>query len=477
MAGLALAFGDEACAEALSDENLLAAMARFEGALARASARAGIVPATEAQAIADVCARARFDATALARAARPAGTLAIPFVKELTAQVAKVSPEAARHVHFGATSQDVVDTSLVLCLIPAAQRIASLLQRLGDAAAALARDHARTPTAARTLLQPAIPVPFCWKAAGWLSLATRARAQFGAAARAAAVLQFGGAGGTLSAYADKGDLVAAALAEELGLARVDITWHGARDRFARLGSECAIAAGTAAKIARDVSLLMQPEVGEAFEPAGPGRGGSSSMPHKRNPVGCLAALEAAHRAPGLAATLLAQLAPEHERGLGQWQGQWLTLRELFGATAGALAAMAEVLEGLQVDAAAMRANLARTRGLVYSENLSVRLSASLGKAAAHALTETLCAAAARDGMELLEAARREPQVGAAIGPAELAQLFEPERNFGAAAAMIERALAAWKTPVQETSAGLPPPGSGEPGGTAESAAGAKTGSR
>jgi 3-carboxy-cis,cis-muconate cycloisomerase len=443
VADLQRMFWDEPCAEELSDARLLAAMARFEAALARASARVGLVPAAEAGTIAEICARAEFDAAQLARAARRAGTLAIPFVKRLTEQVAAVSLEAARHVHFGATSQDVIDTGAVLCLGPAAARVLALLERLGEAAAALARKHVATPTVARTLLQPAIPMPFGCKAAAWLAPLARSYACLGAAARAACTLQFGGAGGTLSAYGDQGEALSAALAAELALPRPEIPWHSARDAFARLGAEAAILAGAAGKIARDVALLMQPEVGEALEPAGEGRGGSSAMPHKRNPVGCHAALEAAQRAPGLAATLFAQLTPEHERGLGQWRGQWLTLRELLASTAGALAAMAEVLEGLEVNPAAMRANLERSRGLVYSEAVAARLARALGKSAAHALTEKLCARALEQGSSLREALRADPQASALLGEEELERLFQPERAFGAAPAMIERALAAW----------------------------------
>jgi 3-carboxy-cis,cis-muconate cycloisomerase len=357
MAGLELIFADEACARALSDERLLTAMARFEGALAMASAGANLVPHEDAKVIARICETARFDATALARAARRAGTLAIPFVKELTAQVAAVSPQAARHVHAGATSQDVIDTGVVLCVRSAAQRIVELALRLGDAAAALARRHENTPTAGRTLLQPALPVPFGFKAAVWLSMLARSLEAFRAAARGACALQFGGPAGTLSAYGAQAGAVEAALAEELRLPRTAAPWHSARDAIARFGAETAILTGAAGKVARDVSLLMQPEIGEVSEAA---PGGSSSMPHKRNPSGSLLALEAAQRAPGLAATLLGQLTPEHERGIGQWQSQWFTLRELACAASSALAAMAEVLEGLQVDAAAMRANLDRS---------------------------------------------------------------------------------------------------------------------
>ncbi|HEU5176698.1 MAG TPA: lyase family protein [Burkholderiales bacterium] len=353
---LELLFADAQCAAALSDDKLLAAMARFEGALARACARQGSLPAAHADIIARVCERARFDAAALAHEGR-AGTLAIPFVKQLTAQVASVSPEAARHVHAGATSQDVIDSAAVLCLKPACARIDELTLRLGNAAAELARRHADTPIAARTLLQPALPVTFGWKAAVWLSMLARSLAGTRTAAAGALLLQFGGPSGTLSSFGEQGPALAAALARELGLPASLIPWHSARDRFARLGAELAILAGAAGKIGRDVSLLMQPEVGEAAEGAKAGRGGSSSMPHKRNPALSMLALEAAQRAPGLAATLLSQLTPEHERGLGQWQSQWFTLRELACATASGTAAMGDALEGLEVNAPTMLANL------------------------------------------------------------------------------------------------------------------------
>src|SRR5258706_10869873 len=266
MSDLALIFADEACAEALTDARLLAAMARFEGALALASARVGIVPAAEAEVIARVCERATFDIAALARAARRAGALAIPFVRNLTAQVATAAPEAARYVHFGATSQDVTDTAVALCLRDALARVDAVGLRLGDGASAIVHAHLRTPTVARTLLQPALPIPFAFKAAVWLSLATRALAGVRAEAQAACVLQFGGAGGTLSAFGEHGEAVATELARHLGLPRAAITSHSARDGVARLGAASAIMAGAAGKIARDGTLLMPPEIGEAFEP-------------------------------------------------------------------------------------------------------------------------------------------------------------------------------------------------------------------
>jgi len=442
MPALQTMFWDEACAEALSDARLLAAMARFEGALAKASVGAGLVPADAAETIARVAAGAKFDADAIGKAARHSATIAIPFVKSLTEQVAAVSADAARYVHFGATSQDVVETGVVLCLGPASERVISLAKRAGDAVAAIARRHAKTPMVARTLLQPAIPVSFGWKAAVWLSAITHARAGFSSAAANVRRLQFGGAGGTLSSYGPHGEAIAGALAGDLGLARAVITWHSVRDGFARLGSETAILAGATGKIARDIALLMQPEIGEVSEPQGAGRGGSSAMPHKRNPVGCVAALEAAQRAPHLAAALLSQLSPEHERGLGHWQGQWFTLRDLYCSTASALAAMAEVLEGLVVDERAMRANLDRSRGLVFSENVSLQLSRTLGRQAAHALTEKLCETAVREGRTLAEVLRTDA-AGKSMPAQELDALFDPQNCFGSAPAMIERALAEW----------------------------------
>ena len=251
-------------------------------------------------------------------------------MRELTRQV---PGEAARYVHLGATSQDVIDTAIVLCVNKASQRILEPTARR-NAAASIAERHRDTPMVARTLLQPATPVPFGWKAAVWLSLAARAYRAFGRAGQDAAVLQFGGAAGTLAAFGAEADAVADTPPDLGSAPPADHLAQRARSlRSPRCGSRDSRRCG--GKIARDVSLLMQAEVGEAFEPAAQGRGGSSAMPHKRNPAASLLALEAAQRVPGLAATLLAQLAPEHERGLGQWQSQWLTLRDLLGGAASA----------------------------------------------------------------------------------------------------------------------------------------------
>jgi 3-carboxy-cis,cis-muconate cycloisomerase len=303
------------------------------------------------------------------------------------------------------------------------ERTATLVRELGDALATLAKRNPETPMVGRTLLQPAVPIPFGWKVAMWLAPLARSLPHYRRTAAEAAVLQFGGATGTLSSLGSKGDLMATEMAHELGLGKT-VTWHSARDAFARLGAESAILAGVAAKIAGDISLAMQPEMGELREPSAPGRGGSSAMPHKRNPAACLLALEAGRRAPGLASTLLNQLQGEHERGVGQWQSQFITLRELVCATASGLAAMAEVVQGLQVHEDAMRANLERTHGLVFSEALSLRLSRA-------------------DADRLVEQAVREKKHLRDVVPAELADLFDARKSYGAAPAMMERVLADW----------------------------------
>ena len=298
-------FASPAIAACFNDAALIGGMLSFELALARAEGACGVIPATAAARIDTVGNAAKFDIDALVTEARRAGTLAIPFVRHLTAQVAQADAEASRYVHWGATSQDVLDTALVLCAREASRRLLDEWDRLGDALAALADAHRATPTVARTLLQPATPVPFGFKVAVWLDAVTRTRLALQRASHDSAVLQFGGASGVLAPLGAQGPQVAARLALELDLATTATPWHGVRDSVARLGAELGIACEVTAKVALDIALLMQPEIGEASEPAGEGRGGSSALPHKRNPVGSMFAREAGLRAPGLVANLVA----------------------------------------------------------------------------------------------------------------------------------------------------------------------------
>jgi 3-carboxy-cis,cis-muconate cycloisomerase len=339
------------------DAAVLRAALDFETALARAQAAEGLVSREAADAVARAC-KDPPSIAPLAAAAAHAGTLAIPLVAELRARVAADHPEAASRVHFGATSQDVADTVLVLQAKAGCGLILRDAARLTATLAELASAHRDTPMLGRTLLQPAQPITFGLKAAGWLLAVDGAARRLEREAEAALVLQFGGAAGTLDRLDGRGAGVSARLAEALGLASPVIPWHGRREALAGLASALAILTGSLAKIARDVSLLAQGEVGEASEPLVEGRGGSSAMPHKRNPTGCQIALSAATRAPHLAATLLSALPQEHERGLGGWQAEAPVLADLFAVAHGALAAMLGVVEGLEVHTGRMAANLA-----------------------------------------------------------------------------------------------------------------------
>jgi len=452
-------FSCDAVSQHFSDDALLAAMARFEAALSQAQADVGLIPPACADSIARACARIGnasaklegFDAGALADDARRAGTLAIPFVKALTQAVARDDAAAARWVHWGATSQDVLDTALTLQIVSAGAALQALLVQAGDQLAALAHAHRTTMMTGRTLLQAATPISFGWKAACWLSPLPRLRRSLALALHDAAVLQLGGAAGARAALGGQGDAVAAAMAARLALDDPAISWHGSRDRIARLGSELALVAGSMARIGRDLSLLMQSEVGEVFEPHGDGsdgRGGSSAMPHKRNPVAAMLALQAGLRAPGLASTLLGQQAGDHERGLGTWQGDWWTIAALFECAGSAVQAIGEALDGLRVEPAAMLANLERTRGFVYAEGVTLALAARLGKPAAQALMETLCRDAIDRGLTLddalAQARTHDAALAAALPPQQLAGLFDPQLAIGDAQAMIDRTIADWR---------------------------------
>jgi 3-carboxy-cis,cis-muconate cycloisomerase len=332
------------------DAALLRAACRFEAALANAQAAHGILSRDEADAIIRACAAPDIDIPALAEAAAHAGTLAIPLVAWLRAR-------GAAKIHLGSTSQDLADTALMLQSAEAATLMGRDLQRLAAAAAALAATHASTPMLGRTLLQPALPITFGLKAASWTLSIDAALNRFRRECSQGLMLQFGGAAGTRAGLDSRADAIALHMAHELGLACPILPWHARRDAVAGLAAALAIASGAIGKIARDISLLAQAEVAEAFEPREPGRGGSSAMAHKRNPTGCQVALSAHLRAPGLAATIFAAMPQEHERGLGGWQAEGAVLADLFCLAHGAVAAMIVVLEELDVDTARMAANL------------------------------------------------------------------------------------------------------------------------
>jgi 3-carboxy-cis,cis-muconate cycloisomerase len=412
--------------DAFSDAALLGAMVRFEAALARAEARAGVIPEHAARAIASIGPEA-FDVKAIADGARRSATPAIPFVEMLARAVAALDPNAASFVHRGATSQDVTDTALVLCLRRARASLEASHARIAAALGRLSNDHAGTVMLARTLLQPAPPTTFGLKAAGWLGSMARAHAALTDGFDRACVLQFGGASGTLAALGRDGLTVAEHLARELDLPLPDAPWHTHRDRLASLVACCGIYAGTIAKAARDIALLMQAEVAEAAEPGGT----SSTLPHKRNPAGCAIAIASASRLPGLTATYLAGMSQEHERGVGGGQGEWATIAAAVGSTGAAAEAFAGVAEGLRVDPVRMRRAITETYGAVFAEKAMTRLAPALGRDAAARIVGEAVSAAAR-GERFLDALLANRDAAAALTDDERRTLDQPEAYLGAA---------------------------------------------
>jgi 3-carboxy-cis,cis-muconate cycloisomerase len=423
------------------DATYLQHMLGFEAALARAGAATGVIPARAADPIAKACKAGLFDLDALAEAATRSGNLAIPLVKALTAHVAKADPDAARYVHWGATSQDVIDTATMLGLRAAIDALLSDTDRAIAGFAKLAAKHRDTAMVARTWLQHALPMPFGLKLAEYAAALHRSRARLQRLRSEGLALQFGGAAGTLAALGDKGLLVADKLAQELELPLPDAPWHTHRDRIAEAASVFAILAGTCGKIARDLQLLMQTDVAEAFEPSGEGRGGSSTMPHKRNPVAAATALAAATMAPGLAATIFAAQVQDHERSAGPWHAEWPTLPMLLLVTSGALAATVDIAEGLEVDAARMRVNLEATHGLIMAEAVTMALAETIGKREAHHLVETASKKAVADNKHLRNILAKDPKVTALLSADKLAKLFDPMAYQGVSQALIDRLLA------------------------------------
>ncbi len=342
---------------AFSDGNFVAAMLRFEAELARAQAAEGLIPEAASVSIAGTCKVELFDVAKIVRDSGRAGSVAIPLVKALKESVGLFNAQAVPHVHFGSTSQDVIDSAMALVTREAITLIESDLGRAGDALLSHASRHAATPLLARTLMQPASVTSFGLKCAGWAAPLVRAQFRLRAAATRALSVQLGGAVGTLAQMKGQGAAVRRRMADALGLRDAGATWHTQRDEWVGLGCELGILAGSLGKIATDIALMGQYEVGELAEPSEPGRGGSSAMPHKRNPVASMVALAAAHRAPQQVATLLAAMPQQHERALGAWQAELAEWPRLLVSVHGSVRALAGALPGLQIDAARMRANI------------------------------------------------------------------------------------------------------------------------
>lgn len=431
----------EPLADIFADDSVLHALIQFEVALAKAEAQAGVIPRTAAKAIEAAAGSATLDLAKLSRATLRAGTPGIPISNALTEIVRRKDPIAAGFVHWGATSQDVADTALVLLLKQAQRVIANDLRSLERALRRLSSQHKKTVMLGRTLLQAAPPITFGLKVANWLSAVKRSREKLEQAFGEALILQFGGAVGTLAALGKHGPAVARALADELGLACPEAPWHTQRDRLASLMCACGVLTGSLGKMARDVALLMQNEIGEVSEPGGDGRGGSSTMPHKRNPIACAVTLAAANRVPHLVASFLSAMPQEHERGVGGWQAEWPIVATVIQATGLAAASMAEVADGLVVDPRRMRANLEATNGLIFAERAMMLLAPKLGRDAAHKVVESAVKRSVAERRSLADILARMPEVNAHLGKAALRNLEMPEEYIGSAEVFRERQIA------------------------------------
>lgn len=430
-------FGDPGVSAHFSDRSRLQAMLDVEAALAEAEADVRVIPRGAVHAIRTAAQADRFDFREIGAEAVRDGNLAIPLVRHLTQAVETLDREAARYVHWGATSQDIIDTGLVLQLQRATPAILRNLDRAVAAATGHARRHVDTVMAGRTWLQQSTPVTFGVKAAGWADALARQRSALAKALEDVRILQLGGASGTLAVLGEHGSAVADRVASLLELQVPDLPWHAHRDRLVRFACALGVTCGVAGKIGRDVSLLAQTEIGEVIE----GRvGGSSAMPHKQNPVGASIVLAAAVRAPGLVATMLAAMPQEHERGLGGWQAEWSALPELMMLTGGATRAIATVIEQLTVDAARMRRNLELTGGLVASEAVAMTLAASVGRGEAHRIVEEAVRRARESGCSFGDALATDPAVTRHLTRVDIERALSFESYVVAARALVERVV-------------------------------------
>jgi 3-carboxy-cis,cis-muconate cycloisomerase len=421
-----------------SDEHRLQLYLDIEAALARVQARLGVIPAEAAAEIARHCTIDALDLEQLARDTERIGAPVQPVVAQLTALC---RDDLGQWTHYGATTQDVMDTASVLQMRAAFALIDADLAAIADALAALARAHRDTVMAARSQLQHAIPTTFGFKMAGVLAAVLRDRTRLAQLTPRVTVGQLGGAVGTLASLGDKGPAVHDALMAELGLGTPEIAWHTARDRIAEAGGFLALVAGTCGKLARDVTLLMQTEVAEAAEAAAPGRGSSSTMPQKRNPVSSVMIQAAVPVVRQLAATLYEAMVEDHERASGAWQTEWIVVPDIFCLTAGVLAHTRALATGLSVDPTRMRENLGLTNGLVTAEAVAMGLAPTLGRAHAHHLVAEISREVLKTGRPLAELLAENAEVTRHLDRAAIERLCDPAHYTGAAGEMVDRVLA------------------------------------
>jgi 3-carboxy-cis,cis-muconate cycloisomerase len=435
----------------VDDQAWLQAMLDTEAALARAQARLGLIPRSAATSITTAAREAELDVTELARAARATANPVVAFVPAFTRAVAGLDPEAAEYVHRGSTSQDILDTATMLVTRRVLELIETDLLTVADALARLAEEHRNTILAGRTLTQHAVPVTFGLKAAGWLNLVLDALARVRPLARSLPA-ELGGAAGTLAAYGAYaaidgpcplplgGAELIAPFAEELGLAEPVTCWHTLRTPIADLGAVLQFVTGALGKFALDVQLLCRTEIAELSEPFADGRGASSAMPQKRNPVLATLILTAARQVPAHALVLAQSMLAEDERPAGAWHAEWQPLREALRLTGGAASTTAELATGLIVHPDRMAENLTRTGGAIVAERLNVVLAPRLGKARAKKLLTNVALEADDTARAFADVARENPELHEAIPADELRSLLDPAGYLGATDALVTRVL-------------------------------------
>ena len=437
-------FKTEAMRRIFSDKRRLQGMLDFEAALAKALAGVGILSPALAERIATQCRAERFDIPALSKASASAGNSAIPVIHELQRVVANECEEAARYVHFGATSQDAMDTGLVLQIREALALLEGDLADLTADLVRLAEDHKSVLMIGRTWLQHAAFTTFGIKAAGWATAVARQRERIQQLRTRCLVVQLGGPVGTLAAYGDQADRIVAMVAKNLQLGVAELPWHTHRDRLAEVATTLGLVVGTLGKLACDIALLSQSEIAEVAEPAATGRGGSSSMPQKQNPVGCAVVLAAAIRVPALVGTMLTAMPQENERGLGGWQAEWETLPQIFELTAGALAATRHVISGLCVDIDRIIDNLSAACGMLHAESVARALSLKIGRAAAHKLVARASRQADAEGRDFAAVIRDDGEIAAQLSAAELRAALDASQDMQAAGRLVDQVLAGLK---------------------------------
>src|SRR5262245_13349645 len=425
----------------VDDRTHLQRMLDFEAALARAEAAVAVIPASAVDRITAACRAERYDLAALGEAAARVGGVASAVIAALAEEIAKKDADAARFVHWGATPQDLADSALMLMLRAAIDALLTDLNTAIDGFSIIAGRHRRTAAVARTSLQHTLPMPFGLRLAGYAAALARSRERLRRLRKEALALQFGGPAGTLASLGEHGLAVTERLAALLDLPAPDAPWHAHSDRIADIASALAILTGTCGKIARDVALLMQTEVGEAHEPPRTHTGEAVGLPHTRNPNTAALGIAAATIAPNLLATIIAGQVQEHERGLGGWQAQWHAVPALLLVTSGALAAIAELSQGLETDAERMRSNLDVGQGLIMVDAVTMALGAKLGPHQAKLIVEEASKQAISSKRHLNSILAEDPRVTAHMTPGELARLFELMGYQGVAQTYIDRLIA------------------------------------